>query len=445
MDKYLYPDIVKLTLANELDVVLAYKRARQLSALTGMNLPSQTKFATAVSEMGRNVVEHVGSGTIQYGIGEQTGRLYLTAIITDRGRGIPDLDAIINVAHPDIRTKGCGIIHSRRLVDLFKLESSPEKGTRAQLSLRIPARHPVFNKPVIESWQEQFRKEIHVSPYEEIKQQNMDILDVLEALRLKSIETDNQLEEIKGLNADLAQSNGEITQLLTERNAANAKLGKMNHELEQFAYTVSHDLKAPLKNIEGFVNLLQKLPDVAQHDRANLYCNMLLEQVHRMDKLISGILSYAKSGREQVEKTTVQLENLLQGVIDSLNIPSGMQIHLGEGLPVLVAEEIYLQQLFSNLISNAIKYHDRPDGTIAIHCRDNGDFYQFSVADDGPGIPAQYHDKIFRMYYTHNGASAKDSTGLGLAIVQKITAEKGGKAWVESTGRGATFYFTWPK
>jgi signal transduction histidine kinase len=122
-----------------------------------------------------------------------------------------------------------------------------------------------------------------------------------------------------------------------------------------------------------------------------------------------------------------------------------MQIHLGEDLPVLVAEEIYLQQLFSNLISNAIKYHDRPDGTIAIHCRDNGDFYQFSVADDGPGIAAQYHDKIFRMYYTHNGASAKDSTGLGLAIVQKITAEKGGKAWVESTGRGATFYFTWPK
>ncbi len=445
MDKYLYPDVVKLTLANELDVVLAYKRARQLSALTGMNLPSQTKFATAVSEMGRNVVEHVGSGTIQFSIGEQTGRLYLTAIITDRGRGIPDLDAILNVAHPDIRTKGCGIIHSRRLVDLFQLDSHPDRGTRAQLSLRIPVRHPVFSKAVVESWQEQFRREIHVSPYEEIKQQNMDILDVLEALRLKSIETDHQLDEIRKLNADLAQSNGEITQLLAERSDANALLGKMNKELEQFAYTVSHDLKAPLKNIEGFLNLLRKIPEVTEHDRASLYCDMLLEQVRRMDKLIFGILSYAKSGREQVEKTTVQMEKLLRGVIDSLSIPAGMQIHLGEGLPVLVAEEIYLQQLFGNLISNAIKYHDRPEGNITVQCQANEGFYQFSVADDGPGIPAQYHDKIFRMYYTLNGSAAKDSTGLGLAIVQKITAEKGGKAWVESTGRGATFYFTWPK
>jgi signal transduction histidine kinase len=445
MDKYLYPNIVKLTLANELDVVLAYKRARQLSELTGMNLPSQTKFATAVSEIGRNVIEHVGEGTIEFFIGEKKGVLYLAALITDRGRGIPDLDDILRVARPDIRTKGCGIVHSRRLVDLFHMESSPAKGTRAQLALKIPARHPVFSKALIESWQEQFRREIQVSPYEEIKQQNMDILDVLEVLRLKNIETDNQLEEIKGLNAHLAQSNQEVYELLAERNATNALLEKMNKELEQFAYTVSHDLRAPLKNIEGLLSLLRKTPAVAEDEKARLYCTMLLEQSQRMDKLIQGILAYARSGRQQVEKTTVQLGRLVQGVVDSLSVPPGMHIHLSDRLPVLEAEEIYLQQVFGNLIGNAIKYHDQPEGNVYVDCQDAGDLYRFSVADDGPGIPDSQHEKVFNMYYTLNDGPARDSTGLGLAIVRKITAEKGGKIWVESEGRGTTFYFTWPK
>jgi signal transduction histidine kinase len=113
-------------------------------------------------------------------------------------------------------------------------------------------------------------------------------------------------------------------------------------------------------------------------------------------------------------------------------------------MPVLITEEIYLKQIFTNLIENALKYHDKTQGTITIHCERKDTFYEFTVKDDGPGIDPKFHEKIFKMYYSLHSAADKNSTGLGLSIIKKITSEKGGKVWVESQGRGASFIFTWP-
>ena len=114
-------DIVKIRLQNELDIVLAYKRAKQLSEYTGMNISSQTKFATAVSEICLNVLEHVGEGTITFGIIEE-GFLFLEALVVDHGRGIDDIDEILERKIVNINTKGCGIINSNKLVDQFFIE-----------------------------------------------------------------------------------------------------------------------------------------------------------------------------------------------------------------------------------------------------------------------------------------------------------------------------------
>lgn len=437
MHQYIHSNIVKITLTNELDIVLAYKRANELAQLTGLAVSPQTRFATAVSEICRNVLEHVGEGNIKFSILEVSGYLFLEALVVDRGRGIANVEELLKKKIANTAGKGWGIINAKKLVDKLSIESDSNKGTTVRLLKKIPYNHPPINKTIIQGWIEYFANEIPISPYEEIKRQNMQLLEVMDALRIKNIETEHQMEEIKALNE-------EVTSLLKEREDSNELLQKMNRELEDFAYTVSHDLKAPLKNILGIIALLKKNLTAAENEKAKKQFEMLVEQVQRMDKLINGILSYAKSGKQQVDKKKVDVDALLKEVITSIHIPAGFRITIGENMPVLETEDIYLQQIFSNLIENAIKYHDQEKGNIEISCLSKDTFFEFAIADDGPGIPPQYHDKIFKIYYSLNGSTAKNSTGLGLSIVKKITSEKGGKVWVESQGRGSTFHFTWP-
>ncbi|MES2732358.1 MAG: sensor histidine kinase [Bacteroidota bacterium] len=438
MEKYLYTNIVKFILHNEMDIVLAHKRARQLSDMTGIGTAAHTKFTTAISEICRNVLEYVGEGTISFNLVEEDGKLCLEAIVADRGRGIGNLEELLSRTVPLSREKGNGIFHARKLVDTFLIESNSEKGTRVLLRKKLPMTHLPINATIVKGWQEFFIREHTVSPYEELKRQSMETLDILESLRMKNIQTELQLDEIKSLNH-------EVTGLLAERQERNELLQKMNLELEDFAHTVSHDLKAPLYNMEAICTRMAKIFLKPENEAQLFLFEMLKSQITRMDKLITGILSYSKSGRQQVEKQRVDVAALVAEVIASLVVPQGFEVQTITPMPTLMAEEIYLQQIFSNFISNAIKYHDRLTGTIQISCQQAGAFYQFSVSDDGPGILPQFQKKIFKIFYSINPSANTNSTGLGLSIIRRITEEKGGSAWVDSQGRGSTFHFTWPK
>jgi anti-sigma regulatory factor (Ser/Thr protein kinase) len=164
--------ILTIRIQNEMDIVLAYRRAKQLSELTGLNISTQTKFATAISEICRNVMEHVGEGEIAFNLIEET-TLYLEAVVKDHGRGIDNLDQILKKQISNGSIKGCGIINSKKLVDLFDIESNALKGTKVTLRKKIPVPHPPINNLIIEGWKNYFLKEVAVSPYEEIKKQNM--------------------------------------------------------------------------------------------------------------------------------------------------------------------------------------------------------------------------------------------------------------------------------
>jgi signal transduction histidine kinase len=218
----------------------------------------------------------------------------------------------------------------------------------------------------------------------------------------------------------------------------------MNQELEQFAYTVSHDLKAPLNNITGLATVLQRKLDLSGNPLAQETLEMLLGQARKMDNLITGILIYSRTGSGSVAKKSVKVAEVIGGVLDSLQVPAGFKVHLPETLPELETEEIYLQQIFGNLIGNALKYHDKTEGNITIGARKEGDAYIFCVADDGPGIPADRQERIFERFYTTGNTNSGESTGLGLSIVKKLVSQKGGSVWVESEGRGAAFCLTWP-
>jgi signal transduction histidine kinase len=438
MDK----DIITIHIENELDVVLAYKRGMQLSGFCGLAVANQTKFATAVSEVCRNVLEHVGQGQIKFNLAEEKGRLYLQAVITDRGRGISNLPAILKQLPGG--AKGWGLYNSQKLVDYFDISSNAEKGTRVQLRKVIPSQTAGITNAVIRGWIENFDQEKEISPYAEIKNQNMQLIQLLDALREKNIQAENQLEEIKRLNEELRTSNQEINLLLQERILYNEQLVKINQELDQFAHVVSHDLKAPLYNVIALSGIIEECLESDNKTEAIYTINMLNEEASQLDKLISDILSYSTTGRHNITKTPVNLNELVQRLLASFKIKPETRITIQPDLPTLLSEEIYLQQVFGNLLSNALKYCDKSNGVIQVSFRQVNQLLEFAITDNGPGIPLADQDKIFRIFET-SSLHRNTSSGIGLSIVDKIIKLKGTAIWVESKGSaGSTFKFTWP-
>ena len=226
--------------------------------------------------------------------------------------------------------------------------------------------------------------------------------------------------------------------------ATNQLIKERNKELDQFTYVVSHDLKAPLRGISSLSTWIEEdLTGEIDEDTAKNLA-LLRSRVTRMDSFIDGLLRYARAGRQKEAKTTVDVQKLLHEIIDSLVPPPKFKISIKGKMPVLQTEALLLQQVFSNLISNAIKHHDRDDGTIEILAQKKEDYYQFAVIDDGLGIAPEHQEKIFAIFQTLQSKDTRESTGIGLSIVKKIIDNQGDKIWLDSElGRGTTFHFTW--
>lgn len=224
------------------------------------------------------------------------------------------------------------------------------------------------------------------------------------------------------------------------------ELEKRNRELNEFAYIVSHDLKAPLRAINSLASWLAT--DYADRFDAegNEQLSLLMARVTRMNNLIDGILAYSRAGRLHEEKVQINVNDVVHEVIAMLAPPASVDVRVEPVLPTLIGEPTRLHQVFQNLISNAVKFLDKPHGQIRIGCTDDGPCWRFSVADNGPGIDAQYFDKIFQIFQTLSPRDERESTGIGLTVVKKIVEEWGGRVWVDSVvGQGSTFSFTVPK
>jgi len=273
-------------------------------------------------------------------------------------------------------------------------------------------------------------------------------------LRSVNLELQNEISERKAAEERVRSLNemleDRVAQRTKELEDANRALRIANENLEQFAFSASHDLKEPLRNVAIYSQLLQKRYNGRFDDEANHFLGYLVQGAQRMDRLVTDLLIYTRVGvADQLEVTPVHSGKVLGIVLENLSeaLKSHQVAVTSDSLPIILMSETSLEQVLQNLIENAIKY--RSEGVSpAVHVSatlSSGDWL-FSVSDNGIGIAPEYHEQVFGIFKRLHGAGSKISgTGMGLAICRRIVSRAGGRIWVESAlGEGSTFYFTVP-
>jgi signal transduction histidine kinase len=241
----------------------------------------------------------------------------------------------------------------------------------------------------------------------------------------------------------------EISRLNLELAKRAEQLQASNQELESFAYSVSHDLRAPLRHVVGFSELLQRQASASLDEKSRRYVNTILESAMRMGNLIDDLLSFSRIGRAETRKSSVDLQQLVKEVVAEITQEAkGREISWKIGaLPVCSGDRSMLKLVIINLLSNAVKFTSmRARAEIEIGCADIGQqWVEVFVKDNGAGFDMRYVHKLFGVFQRLHLPEQFEGTGIGLAIVQRIVLRHGGKVRAEgAVDGGATFYFSLP-
>ena len=258
------------------------------------------------------------------------------------------------------------------------------------------------------------------------------------------------ITERKKNEQELREHRDHLGKLVEERTKelqnANDNYVVINEELKEFAYIVSHDLKAPLRAISQLTHWIAEDYAPAFDDEGKKQMDLILQRVKRMDNLIDAILRYSRISKGRMKEDAIDLNPLVNEVIAVLSTDTQVKITVDNKLPTISGDSVRLEQVFQNLIGNAIKFMDKNDGVVNVGCSDEPSLWKFYVSDNGPGIEEKYHQTVFQIFQTLTPRDERESTGIGLSLVKKIINLYGGTIWIESiVGEETTFFFTLPK
>jgi signal transduction histidine kinase len=249
--------------------------------------------------------------------------------------------------------------------------------------------------------------------------------------------------ELEGANAQIKTHNLELEKRVAERTS---ELEHLNKELEAFSYSVSHDLRAPVRHVNGFAQMLLQNPILQTNPQVQRHLDLIVNSAKRMGALIDDLLSFSKMGRQSLHRLTVNTSEMVKSVVDELGAhEQGRQIIWNiDRLPNVQADPALLRQVWVNLISNALKYtRERSPATISITSHSSDGEVIFAVRDNGAGFDMAFADKLFGVFQRLHDAEEFEGTGIGLANIRRIISRHGGRTWAEGgVGRGATFWFS---
>lgn len=449
--------ILTVILHSEQDIVVARQRARQLASLLGVDSQNQIRFATAVSEMARNCCRYGGGGKAEYLLEGETAPQALAVRVSDQGPGIADLPAVLEGRYKSATGMGLGIVGARRLVDQFHITSAPGKGTTVFLGKLLAHDAPPITAPDLARIADELARVAPQSPLEEVQHQNRELLSALSELRSReeqllqlNRELDRTNQGVVALYTEIDAKNKQLEQEVADRKRAEELLRSKNEDLKAFAYTVSHDLKAPLRGIAGYAAELNKRHLDGLSARAQLCITQVLTASRNMDRLIEDLLQYARLDQETLTVTDVNLPDLVDGILKDYRPKldeCGAQVSIAFAGTTVHCWGRALRQVLTNLIDNAIKFsRNAKPPRIDIVGGESDANYRISVSDNGVGFDMKYHDRIFGLFNRLVPQGEFEGTGAGLAIVAKLMVKLGGKVWaVSQPGAGATFFVEFPK
>lgn len=279
-----------------------------------------------------------------------------------------------------------------------------------------------------------------------VRDRNGDVIGGIALGHSRAAAFDVRAEQLVIGLASLTATATDSARLFREARELIAALEKSNQDLDQFAYVTSHDLRAPLRGIANLSQWVEEDLGDRLTDKSREHLQLLRGRVRRLEDLIQGVLDYSRAGRVADEPTDVDVGALVREVVELVAPPRGAVIDIDPNLPTLSTTRVPLQQVFMNLIANAVKHNTKPEAHVHVGAEPIRDGWEFYVRDDGPGIASRYHAQIWGLFQTLQSRDRVESTGMGLAIVRKIVEAHGGRAWIDSEeGKGATLRFTWPK
>jgi signal transduction histidine kinase/CheY-like chemotaxis protein len=442
--------IFHVGLRTERDVVLARQRAREVAAELGLDNQDQIRMATATSEIARNAFRYARNGQVTFSVDlDEPQRLEVT--VTDSGPGIGNLQEILEGRYRSETGMGMGIIGTKRLMDDFVIEATPA-GTTVRLVKHIPRHQAGMTPRTARDLNQKMLERTPENPYEEIEQQNQELLKTFQELKTRQ-------EELELLNRELEDTNRGVVALYAELDERADYLRRASELKTKFLSNVSHEFRTPLNSIISLSRLLM--------DR--LHGDLTPEQMKQvrfiessagdLQEMVNDLLDLARveAGKIRIRPKRFEVHELfsaLKGMLKPLLADNNsVELVFEElpGMPALHTDEGKISQILRNLISNALKF--TPSGHVVVAARAEADGnILFSVADTGIGIPKEHYETVFREFsQIENPLQERHrGTGLGLPLCRNLAMLLGGTMWLQSEpdqtqqNHGSTFYVRVP-
>ena len=430
----------------EHDVVLARQRARTIAAALKFDVQAQTRIATAVSEIVRNAFQYAGGGAIDFEIDIGFEKMLLITV-RDHGKGIPNLDEILGGKYVSKTGMGVGMIGAKRLLDRFEVQTQPEKGTVVTLGKIVPFKFTRLSDSELQSLLATIERKPSEDPYEELQQQNKELMRTLEELRARQA-------ELAQLNRELDETNRGVVALYAELNDKADFLQRASELKSHFLSNMSHEFRTPLNSILALSQILVDRMDGELTSEQEKQVTFIRRSAQDLTDLVNDLLDLAKveAGRVTIRPTAFSVESLfsaLRGMLRPLlaqNSSVTLVFDDPVDMPELFTDEAKVSQVLRNFISNALKFTERGEVRVSVR-NGHDDTVVFSVADTGIGIAPDDQPRIFKEWEQVEGKMQKTAkgTGLGLPLSKKLAQLLGGDVYLKSQlGMGSTFFASVP-
>ena len=437
--------ILQIALQSERDVVHARQRAREVGAELGLDNQDQIRLATATSEIARNAFRYARGGKVTFSLvlEPQQG---LEVEVADKGAGILNLDQILEGRYRSQTGLGMGIIGTKRLMDDFAIETSSD-GTTVRMVKQLPPFRSVWTESSARELKEKLQERIPNGPFDEVEQQNQELLKTLQELRSRQ-------EELELLNRELEDTNRGVVALYAELDERADYLRRASELKTKFLSNVSHEFRTPLNSIISLARMLMDRIDGDLTAEQVKQIRYIESSARDLQEMVNDLLDMAKveAGKVRMRPKKFDVHDIfsaLKGMLKPLladNTSVNLVFEEPEDLPSLRTDEGKVSQILRNLISNAIKF--TPDGTVTVSVEMLPSHQvEFRVADTGIGIAREHHEVIFREFgQVENPLQERyRGTGLGLPLCRNLAKLLGGSIWLESElGKGSTFFVRIP-